>query len=149
MKPGIILLVEDNPDDEALTKLAFEDSKITNPVVVARDGAEALDYLFARGPYADRPAEDAPILILLDLNLPKVHGIEVLRQLRADPLTRLIPVVVLTSSHEQSDIRDCYALGVNAYINKPVEWEQFSQAVRILRMFWLVLNQPPPANGGA
>jgi two-component system response regulator len=142
-----ILLVEDNPDDEALTLRAFQKNNIANQIVVARDGAEALDYLFGTGKYAGRDVGVQPQLILLDLKLPKIDGIEVLRRLRADESTRLQPVVVLTSSNEERDIVASYRFGANSYIRKPVDFEQFMDAVRQLGLYWLVLNQAPPAEG--
>ncbi len=147
MNEKTILLVEDNPDDEALTLRALKKNHILNRVVVARDGAEALDYLFCTGVYAGRPLNDPPQLILLDLKLPKIDGLEVLRQLRADVRTRLLPVVILTTSNEDRDIVSSYALGANSYIRKPVDFEQFIEAVRQLGLYWLVLNVPPPAGG--
>jgi len=140
-----ILLVEDNPDDEALTLRAFEKSNISNEVVVARDGAEALAYLFPDddGGY-DVPR---PALILLDLNLPKVGGLEVLRKMQADARTRLIPVVVLTTSKQEEDILDSYRSGANAYVRKPVKFSDFADAVRALGVFWLLLNEPAPSRG--
>ena len=140
----VILLVEDNPDDEALTLRAFEKNHIRNPVVVVRDGAEALDWLFARGAHVDRAPID-PQVVLLDLKLPKVDGLEVLRQLRASDATRLIPVVILTSSKEESDLIRGYELHANSYIRKPVEFERFIEAVREIGLYWLVLNESPPA----
>ncbi len=141
--PTVILLVEDNPDDEALTLRAFKKSNLTNDIAVARDGVEALDYLFATGQYSDRDPEDLPNLILLDLKLPKIDGLEVLERIRSDERTRILPVVVLTSSKEQEDLVNSYALGANSYIRKPVDFNQFMQAVQQLGMYWLVLNQPP------
>jgi two-component system response regulator len=143
MDRKIILLVEDNPDDEALTLRALQKSNIMNEVVVARDGAEALDYLFATGVYNGRDASELPELVLLDLKLPKVDGLEVLQRLRADERTRLLPVVVLTSSNEQRDILESYNLRANSYIRKPVDFVQFREAVRQLGLYWLVLNVPP------
>ena len=140
-----ILLVEDNPDDEALTLRAFRKNNIRNEVVVARDGAEALDYLFARGQYAGRNAADLPQVVLLDLKLPKVDGIEVLRQVRGDPRTRMLPIVVLTSSKEDRDLSECYRLGCNSYVRKPVDFDQFINAARQLELYWLLLNESPPA----
>jgi two-component system, response regulator len=139
-----ILLVEDNPNDEALTLRALKKSNILNPVVVARDGAEALDYLFARGEYQTRSSDGNPEVVLLDLKLPKVDGLEVLRQLRADERTKLLPVVVLTSSVEEQDLLRGYALGANSYVRKPVDFDQFVDAVKQLGLYWLVLNQRPP-----
>ncbi len=139
-----ILLVEDNPDDEALTLRALKKNNILNTVVVARDGAEALDYLFGQGQYQKRDLSNAPQLILLDLKLPKVDGLEVLQQLRANERTRHYPVVVLTTSNEDRDIITSYQLGANSYIRKPVDFSQFIEAVRQLGLYWLVLNTPPP-----
>jgi CheY-like chemotaxis protein len=143
MSERIILLVEDNPNDEALTLRALKKSNILNPVVVARDGAEALDYLFARGAHQGRKTGN-PEVVLLDLKLPKVDGLEVLRQLRADERTKLLPVVVLTSSVEEQDVMRGYALGANSYVRKPVDFDQFVEAVKQLGLYWLVLNQRPP-----
>ncbi len=137
-----ILLVEDNPDDEALTRRALAKNNIQNEIILARDGAEALDLLFGTGPHAGRPA--APELVLLDLKLPKVDGLEVLRRIRANPNTRLLPVVILTSSREEKDVVSGYGLGANSYIRKPVDFGQFVEAVRQLGLYWLVLNEPPP-----
>ncbi len=144
-----ILLIEDNPDDEALTLRALQKNNILNKVVVARDGAEALDYLFCRGAYAQRDPLDLPELVLLDLKLPKVDGLEVLKQLRATQETRRLPVVILTSSNEQRDIVTGYDLGANSYIRKPVDFTQFTEAVRQLGVYWLVLNVPPHTPRGA
>lgn len=144
MSERIILLVEDNPNDEALTLRALKKSNILNPVVVARDGAEALDYLFSRGAHQGRKPAGSPELVLLDLKLPKVDGLEVLRQLRADERTKLLPVVVLTSSVEEQDVMRGYALGANSYVRKPVDFDQFVDAVKQLGLYWLVLNQRPP-----
>jgi len=143
MDRKIILLVEDNPDDEVLTLRALQKSNIMNEVMVARDGAEALDYLFATGAYTGRDANELPELVLLDLKLPKVDGLEVLQRLRADERTKLLPVVVLTSSNEQRDILESYNLRANSYIRKPVDFVQFREAVRQLGLYWLVLNVPP------
>jgi len=140
----VIVLVEDNPDDEALTLRAFEKNHIRNPVIVLRDGAEALDWLFARGAHADRSRGD-PQVVLLDLKLPKVDGLEVLRQMRASETTRLLPVVILTSSKEESDLIKGYQLHANSYIRKPVEFDRFIDAVREIGLYWLVLNESPPA----
>ena len=142
----VILLVEDNPDDEALTLRAFAKNHIRNPVVVVRDGAEALDWLFIRGGHAGRPPGD-PQVVLLDLKLPKVDGLEVLRQLRSSEATRLIPVVILTSSKEESDLIRGYELHANSYIRKPVDFERFIEAVKEIGLYWLVLNESPPAAG--
>ena len=136
-KKMVILLVEDNPDDEELTRLAFEESRLLNDVVVARDGQEAIDYLFD-------PRNELPNLMLLDLKLPKVDGLEVLKRVRAHPRTRMLPVVMLTTSKEESDLIASYELGCNSYIRKPVEFKEFIDAVRQLGMYWLVLNEPPP-----
>jgi two-component system response regulator len=140
---NVILLVEDNPDDEALTLRAFSKNNIRNPVVVARNGAEALDYLFASGDYAGRDVADLPQVVLLDLKLPKVDGLEVLREIKSDPRLRELPVVVLTSSREHADLVRAYELGANAYVVKPVDFKQFQEAVRQLGLFWAVLNEPP------
>ena len=147
MKDKIILLVEDNPDDELLTLRALKRSNVLNRIVVARDGVEALDYLFGRGAYASRDITILPQLILLDLKLPKLDGLEVLQQIRADPRTCLLPVVILTSSDEERDIVASYQLGANSYIRKPVDFGQFTQAVQQLGLYWLVLNQSPPLGG--
>lgn len=139
----MILLVEDNPDDEALTLRALKKSNILNEVIVARDGVEALDYLFARGVYAERDISIMPQIILLDLKLPKLDGLEVLRCLRADDRTKLLPVIILTSSKEEQDLINGYSLGANSYICKPVDFSQFTEAVRQLGLYWLVLNEFP------
>lgn len=144
MANKMILLVEDNPDDEALTLRAFEKNNITNDVVVVRDGAEALDWLFGEGEYAERDPTDHPEVILLDLKLPKVDGLEVLRRIRAHELTKLLPVIILTTSEEESDRLAGYSLGANSYIRKPVDFSQFIEAVRQLGLYWLVLNESPP-----
>lgn len=141
---NVLLLVEDNPDDEELTLLAFEQSAIANEVVVAHDGVEALDYLFSTGMYADRNPSLMPALILLDLQLPRINGLEVLQRLRADNRTKLIPVVILTTSNEQQDLINSYSLGCNSYIRKPVDYDQFITAVQQLGMYWLLINEPPP-----
>jgi two-component system, response regulator len=146
MSTKVILLVEDNPDDELLTLRALKKTGVQNEVVVARDGVEALDYLFASGPYSGRDPTVLPQLILLDLKLPKVDGLEVLRRLRSDERTRRLPVVILTSSREQQDMLDGYGLGANSYIRKPVDFQQFIRAVEQLRLYWLVLNEVPPVD---
>ena len=138
-----ILLVEDNPNDVELTLHAFKKQKLANRIQVVRDGAEALDYLFATGEFAGRDINQHPKVILLDLKLPKVSGLEVLERIKADARTRSIPVVVLTSSGEERDIVESYHLGVNSYIRKPVDFEQFTESVRTIGMYWLLLNQPP------
>jgi len=142
-----ILLVEDNPDDEALTLRALKKNNILNPVMVARDGVEALDFLFGAGAHAGRDVSQTPQIVLLDLKLPKIDGLEVLRRIRADERTRLQPVVILTTSNEEQDILSSYELGANSYIRKPVDFEQFMEAVRQLGLYWLGINVPPPARG--
>ncbi len=144
MANKMILLVEDNPDDEALTLRAFEKNNITNEIVVVRDGVEALDWLFAEGAHAGRDRSVLPEVVLLDLKLPKVDGLEVLRRIRADEHTRLLPVIILTTSEEESDRLAGYSLGANSYIRKPVDFSQFIEAVRQLGLYWLVLNESPP-----
>ncbi len=139
-----ILLVEDNPDDEALTIRALKASHILNPVVVAHDGVEALDYLFREGAWAGRSPADSPAVALLDLKLPRLDGLEVLKKLRADDRTRLLPVVILTSSKEEQDLVSSYSLGCNSYIHKPVDFEQFCSVVSQLGLYWLVVNEAPP-----
>jgi two-component system response regulator len=143
MSEHVILLVEDNESDEELTLRALRKSHVANTVVVARDGAEALDYLFGRGSHAGRDPRDLPQVVLLDLNLPKIGGLDVLRAIRADERTRLLPVVILTSSKQDEDLVSGYASGANSYIVKPVDFAQFSQAISHLGMYWLVLNQAP------
>jgi CheY-like chemotaxis protein len=138
-----ILLVEDNPQDLELALRALRKANVTNRIQVARDGAEALEFIFCEGPHAGRKIEDTPRVILLDLKLPKVDGMEVLTRVKTDPRTRAIPVVVLTSSKEQNDVVESYQLGVNSYIVKPVNFERFVEAVQQLGMYWLLLNQPP------
>lgn len=140
----VILLIEDNPDDEALTLRALEKNNISNEVVIAHDGAEALDYLFAQGRYAERDTQIMPQVILLDLQLPKVSGFDVLRRMRADERTKRLPVVILTSSNEEQDRISGYDLGANSYVRKPVEFGNFIEAVRNLGLYWLVLNQTAP-----
>lgn len=145
----IILLVEDNPDDEALTLRALKVNNIRNEVIVARDGVEALDYLRGTGAFTGRDISIRPQVILLDLKLPKIDGLEVLRRLRADDRTRLLPVVILTSSKEEQDLVDSYGLGANSYIRKPVDFTQFTKAVGQLGLYWLLLNEAPPAQRDA
>ena len=142
---GRILLVEDDPKDVELTLTALEDYKLANEVVVAHDGAEALDYLYRRGNFTNR-STDNPAVLLLDLKLPKVDGLEVLEQIKADAKLKLIPVVVLTSSHEERDMVTSYKLGVNAYVVKPVDFHEFVNAVKELGIFWALVNQPPPGS---
>jgi CheY-like chemotaxis protein len=139
-----VLLVEDNPSDEKLTLRALKRGDIPHDVVVARDGAEALDYLFRTGSYAGSPEGPPPTLVLLDLKLPRVEGLEVLRRIRADARTRLLPVVVLTASREDADLAQCYSLGANAYVRKPVDFGEFVEATRTLGLFWLLYNEPAP-----
>ncbi len=144
MDKAIILLVEDNPDDVELTLHAFKKNNLLNEIVVARDGREALDYIFATGSHAGRNADGLPDLILLDLKLPKIGGLEVLREVRAAASSRHIPIVILTTSDDETDIANGYDLGVNSYIRKPVDFEKFMQTVKNVGMYWLVLNTPPP-----
>jgi two-component system response regulator len=144
MEPVRILLVEDNPDHELLTLRALKRNNIANEVVVARDGAEALDFLFGSGTYAERDTTVQPQVVLLDLQLPKIDGLEVLRRLREDPRTALLPVVVLTSSDEERDLVESYSLRANSYIRKPVDFDQFMEATRQLGLYWLALNEAPP-----
>ena len=144
MNENTILLVEDNADDEALTLRALKKNNISNDVAVARDGVEALDYLFGRGRYATRDVTELPSLVLLDLKLPKLSGLEVLRQLRADDRTTRLPVVALTSSNEEKDLISSYESHVNSYVRKPVDFVQFVETVRQLGNYWLVINQPSP-----
>ncbi len=145
MDKKIVLLVEDNPDDEELTRIAFEECHLANELVVVRDGQEALDYLFVTGKYADREMNDLPQVVLLDLKLPKVDGLEVLQRIRSDERTKQLPVVILTSSRHEQDLIDSYSLGASSYIQKPVDYLQFVEAVRQLGLYWLVLNQTSPA----
>lgn len=144
MRDSVILLVEDNPDDEALTLRAFKKNRIKNQVVIARDGVEAIDYLLGTGAHAGRDLAVMPEVILLDLKLPKLDGLDVLRRIRADERTKLLPVVILTSSTEEQDLLDTYSLGANSYIRKPVDFVQFTEAVGQLGLYWLLLNRPPP-----
>lgn len=141
----LILLVDDNQDDVSLTLRAFERSAFPNELIVVKDGEEALDYLFATGPYSDRNPEVMPEVVLLDLNLPKVNGIEVLRRLRAHPRTRRLPVVILTSSTERNDVVSAYDLGANSFIRKPVDFDEFLATSQQLGLYWLRLNEPPPS----
>lgn len=144
----VILLVEDNPDDERLTIMGFEENRIANEIVVARDGKEALEYLFGEGKYEGRDIRNLPQLVVLDLKLPKVNGVEVLQKIRSHEVTRYIPVVVLTSSREDRDVVETYRLGVNAYVQKPVNFVEFGDAVKHLGMFWLLLNNYPEMPAG-
>jgi len=138
------MLVEDNPDDVELTLRAFRKNNIANDTVVVHDGLEALDYLFCRGAYAGRNIKDQPKLILLDLKLPKMNGLQVLEQIRASEATRLLPVVILTSSKEETDLMSSYRNGANSYVRKPVDFNQFVEAVRGIGLYWLLINEPPP-----
>lgn len=144
MKKHSILLVEDNPNDEMLTLRALKKHGLANSVDVARDGAEAVDYLFCRGTHAERSARNMPQVVLLDLKLPKMSGLDVLKEIRQDPRTSLLPVVVLTTSDEDSDLARCYSLGANSYVRKPVDFLEFMEAVRQLGLYWLILNERPP-----
>ncbi|HEY4012823.1 MAG TPA: response regulator [Polyangiaceae bacterium] len=141
---GAILLVEDNPDDELLTLRSLKKHNIMNEIVIARDGAEALDYLFGTGAYAGRPPERLPQVVLLDLNLPRIGGLDVLRRIRETPRTKFLPVVVLTSSNEDEDVIESYSLGANSYVRKPVNFEAFGVAVKTLGLFWLLMNETSP-----
>src|SRR5580704_4944468 len=149
MSTGIILLVEDSREDEELTKRAFKKGRIRNDIVVARDGAEALEYIFCTGKYSKRNSEDMPQVVLLDLKLPKVDGLEVLRRIRSDDRTRLLPVIILTSSREDKDLLQGYRDGANSYIVKPVDSVQFEESIRQLGLYWLVLNESVPAGRGS
>ena len=144
MDNKIILLVEDNPDYVTLTKRAFKRNNISNKVIVAKDGVEALDYLFGKGMYAGRDAKDMPVVILLDLKLPKISGMEVLRAIRQNEFTKLLPVVILTSSAQEEDVVNGYKLGANSYIRKPVDFKEFVKAIKLLGLYWLIWNEPPP-----
>ena len=146
MKNKVILLVEDNPSDIKLTKRALEQSQITNELIVAEDGGDALDYLFGTGQYAGRDIRIIPAVVLLDLKLPRIDGLDVLKKIRANDLTSLLPVVILTSSDQEEDIITSYKLGANSYIRKPVDFNQFADAVKQLGLFWLVLNQTPSSD---
>jgi two-component system, response regulator len=140
----VILLVEDNPDDVALTLRAFKRSHLSNPITVARDGIEALDFLFGRGIHADRANGPLPTIVILDLKLPKLDGLGVLKALRADERTKLLPVVILTSSKEEQDLISGYSLGANSYVRKPVDFAEFVEAVKVLGIYWLMMNECPP-----
>jgi two-component system, response regulator len=144
MEEKLILLVEDNPDDVALTIRAFNKNNIGNKVVVAKDGVEALDYLFGTGLHAGRNVQELPVVTLLDLKLPKIDGMEVLKRIRQNELTRLLPVVILTSSVEEQDKIDGYTLGANSYIRKPVDFTEFMEAIKALGLYWLIWNEPAP-----
>lgn len=147
MSKKVILLVEDNADDELFTVTALRENNVVNEIVVTRNGVEALDYLFGTGQYAGRDTSAQPQVVLLDLKLPKLDGREVLRRLRADARTKALPVVILTSSKEEQDVAAGYKLGCNSFIRKPVDFEQFAAVVHHLKLYWLVLNEPPPPNG--
>ncbi|NKE72331.1 response regulator [Candidatus Manganitrophus noduliformans] len=144
MSKKTILLVEDNPDDEMLTRMALQENNLLNEIVVAHDGVEALDYLFGRGRHAGRDLNDKPQVVLLDLKLPKLDGLDVLRAIRADDRTKFLPVVILTSSNEEQDLLAGYSFGANSYVRKPVDFQQFTDAVKQLGLYWLLLNEPPP-----
>jgi two-component system response regulator len=144
-----VLLVEDNPDDVKLTLRAFKRNNMLNPIVVVRDGVEALDFLFARGAQAERAGKPLPTLIILDLKLPKLDGLGVLKAIRGDERTRLIPVVILTSSKEEQDMINGYSLGANSYVRKPVDFAEFMEAAKVLSIYWLMMNQPPPERNSA
>jgi two-component system, response regulator len=147
VKNRIILLIEDNPDDIELTLLAFEEQKIENEIIVVRDGVEALEFLFNRGKHSLQDRKKMPIVIILDLKLPRIDGLEVLKQIRANESTRLLPVVVLTSSKEEKDITASYSLGVNSYVQKPVDFNQFTKTVKEIGLYWTTRNEPPFAKG--
>lgn len=144
----VILLVEDNPADELLTLRALKQGNLANEIVVVRDGAEAIDYIFSTGKYSEKNSDEWPELILLDLKLPKIDGLEVLRRIRADERTRLLPIVILTSSTEEKDLIESYRLGANSYIRKAVDFVRFTEAVKQLGLYWLVLNEAPPRSNG-
>jgi two-component system response regulator len=144
MEPRTILLVEDNPDDEELTRRALKEANIANEIIVARNGLEALDFLFGTGAHADRDLTRLPQLILLDIKLPRLNGFQVLERLRADPRTRLIPVVILTGSSEEEDVLASYQLGANSYVRKPVEFERFTDVIKQVGLYWLLVSQEPP-----
>jgi CheY-like chemotaxis protein len=144
MQKNTVLLVEDNPDDEALALRALTRSNVANEIVVARDGTEALDYLFGTGKYEGRDTTQLPVVVLLDLKLPKVDGLGVLHRIRGDERTKLLPVVVLTSSDEEKDLMESYELGANSYVRKPIEFGRFAEAIKQLELYWMVLNEPPP-----
>jgi len=146
MENKVILLVEDNPDDVMLTLRAFKKNNILNEVIVVRDGEEALQWLFCEGKYSERAATVSPSLILLDLKLPKIGGLDVLKRMRADDRTKLLPVVILTSSKEDQDLCKGYTYGANSYVRKPVDFDEFIEAVRQLGLYWLMINEPPPVN---
>ena len=143
----VVLLVEDNPDDVTLTLRAFKHSHVMNPIIVARDGIEALDFLFASGDHVSRTGAPLPMLIILDLKLPKLDGLGVLKAIRADERTRLLPVVILTSSKEEQDLISGYSLGANSYVRKPVDFAEFVEAVKVLGIYWLMMNLSPPQRG--
>jgi two-component system response regulator len=145
----VLLLVEDNPSDEKLTVRAFKKSGVSNEIVVVRDGAEALDYLFATGKFDGRDTAALPAVMLLDLKLPRIDGLEVLRRVRADERTKCLPIVILTASKEHEDIARGYSLGANAYVRKPVDFAEFVEAAKTVGLFWLLLNEPPPNGNGA
>jgi two-component system, response regulator len=140
----VVLLVEDNPDDVDLTIRAFKKNSISNKVVVVNNGAEALDYLYAKGKYTERDEKDLPVLVLLDLKLPKIDGIQVLRSIRQNEFTKLLPVVILTSSIEEQNVADGYKLGANSYIRKPINFNDFEKVIHVLGLYWLIWNEPPP-----
>lgn len=144
MEEKIILLVEDNPDDVELTIRAFNKNNISNKMIIANNGVEALDYLFGKGRHAGREIKDMPLLVILDLNLPKIDGLEVLKAIRQNEITRLLPVVILTSSNQEEDVAASYKLGANSYLSKPVDFKEFMKVVKLLGMYWLLWNKPPP-----